>query len=84
MSAMKKACRDSRDICLKIENGFIPNNCLHLLSLRIAAVIIGASGSGKSTICNLIARFYDVQKGEILVGGHNVKEFCSGKSGKMS
>ena len=43
MSAMKKACRDSRDICLKIENGFIPNNCLHLLSLRIAAVIMAGT-----------------------------------------
>ncbi len=37
--------------------------------------IVGPSGSGKSTISNLMARFYDVQEGEILIGGHNVKEF---------
>ena len=36
--------------------------------------LCGASGSGKSTIANLIVRFWDVQQGEVLVGGHNVKE----------
>lgn len=37
--------------------------------------IVGPSGSGKTTICNLIARFYDVQAGSICVGGHDVREF---------
>lgn len=36
--------------------------------------LVGKSGSGKSTITNLIARFWDVQQGEVLVGGINVKE----------
>lgn len=36
--------------------------------------IIGPSGSGKTTICNLIARFYDVQKGSIKVGNHDIRE----------
>lgn len=181
MAAMEKACRDSRDICLKIERGFIPANCLHLMALKTASVamagaacflgldgrlpftmmlmfvffsfsifneletisdsahvlgvidtamdqidalkagnyidrdgkeipltrydiefrhvdfgydermvledvsftipektstaIVGSSGSGKSTICNLIARFYDVKNGSILVGGTDVREF---------
>ncbi len=38
--------------------------------------IVGATGSGKSTIINLLFRFYDVQKGEILVDGINVKDVC--------
>ena len=35
---------------------------------------MGQSGAGKSTIIELISRFYDVQEGEVLIGGKNVKE----------
>ncbi len=37
--------------------------------------IIGATGSGKSTIINLIPRLYDVSKGEVFVDGKNVKDY---------
>ena len=37
--------------------------------------IIGATGCGKSTIINLIPRFYDVTEGEVLVDGVNVKDY---------
>ena len=38
--------------------------------------IIGSTGSGKSTIINLIPRFYDVSAGEILVNGINIKDYA--------
>ena len=38
--------------------------------------IIGGTGSGKSTLVNLLPRFYDVQEGEVLIHGKNVKEFA--------
>lgn len=37
--------------------------------------VIGGTGSGKSTLVNLISRLYDVSQGEVLVGGRNVKDY---------
>lgn len=47
-------------------------------SLRIPqgtkTALAGVSGAGKSTVVELISRFYDVQEGEVLIGGVNVKD----------
>ena len=37
--------------------------------------IVGPSGGGKTTITSLIARFWDVQEGEVTLGGRNVKDY---------
>lgn len=54
-------------------------NVLQNVSLTISekttCAIVGPSGSGKTTLVSLVARFWDVQKGNIYVGGRDVKEF---------
>lgn len=39
-----------------------------------SVAFVGATGAGKSSIINLMSRFYDIQKGEILIDGINIKE----------
>lgn len=47
------------------------------LSIRSGETIgiLGATGSAKTSLVNLISRLYDVTGGEVLVGGHNVKDY---------
>lgn len=52
---------------------------LHNVSLKInkgeIAAFVGKSGSGKTTIAKLAARFYDVGEGEVFIGTHNIKQY---------
>lgn len=54
-----------KDINLSIEKG-------------ATVAFVGMSGGGKSTLINLIPRFYDVTSGQILIDGHNIKDFLTG------
>lgn len=62
-----------------VDFGYDSRKILKDVSFKIpektSTAIIGSSGSGKTTICSLIARFYDPQSGSIMVGGHNLHEF---------
>lgn len=62
---------------------------IHDLSFKVPqnsmTAIVGESGCGKTTLTKLIARFYDVQKGEVLIGGKNIKEMtCDGVLSNIS
>lgn len=43
---------------------------------KTTTALVGLSGSGKTTITNLIARFWDVSQGEIRIGGTNIKDIA--------
>ena len=45
--------------------------------------IVGPTGAGKTTMVKLLMRFYDVNSGEILIDGHNIKDFKRGELRKM-
>lgn len=63
-----------RNVTYKAEDEDIINNVSFQVKKGQTVGIIGATGSGKSTIMNLLCRFYDVTDGEVLVDGVNVKE----------
>ncbi len=64
-----------RDVCFKYQDG--EENILSNISFKAkkgeTLAIIGGTGSGKTTLVNLIPRFFDATSGEVLINGVNVK-----------
>ncbi|MDO4334174.1 MAG: ABC transporter ATP-binding protein [Eubacteriales bacterium] len=68
------------DIALEhVDFSYEQKKILHGVSLTIpektTVAIVGPSGGGKTTLCNLMARFWDVQGGRVTLGGQDVKEY---------
>ncbi len=59
--------------------GYASKTVLDGISLKIeqgeSVAILGATGTGKTSLVGLIPRFYDATQGEVLVGGRNVKDY---------
>jgi subfamily B ATP-binding cassette protein MsbA len=58
-----------------IENEKVINNLSFKINNGEKIAIVGSTGSGKTTIVNLISRFYEVQNGSIFIGNHNIKDY---------
>ena len=79
-------CVEFRDVSITYEEG--ADAALSHVNFRAypgeTIGIIGGTGSGKSTLVNLIPRFYDATEGEVLVDGRNVQEYTyEGLRGKI-
>lgn len=66
---------DVENVTFSYEEKTIIDNVSVHIPAKTTTAIVGPSGGGKTTLCHLIARFWDVDKGEIKLGGKNVKEY---------
>ncbi|MFZ1495423.1 MAG: ABC transporter ATP-binding protein, partial [Saprospiraceae bacterium] len=57
------------------DDNYVIRNLNFTISPSKTLAIVGSTGSGKTTITNLLSRFYEIQKGEILIDGVNIKEY---------
>ncbi len=76
----EKITPENRDIHLEhvgfaYENRKIIDDVTLDIKENTTTAIVGPSGGGKTTITSLIARFWDVQEGEVTLGGRNVKDY---------
>lgn len=71
---------ENYDIDIKnIDFSYEKRKIISDLSLHIpektTTAIVGPSGGGKTTLCHLISRFWDVDKGKVLLGGNDVRDY---------
>lgn len=76
----KNIVPENRNVELSnVDFSYEKKKIINNVSLRIpektTTAIVGPSGGGKTTLCHLIARFWDADRGSVLFGGRNVKEY---------
>lgn len=64
-----------KDVRFAYEKRTILDGISFTMPDRTMTAIVGPSGSGKTTICNLIARFWDVNSGSVSIGGRNISDY---------
>ena len=74
------ACIDGQVTFDHVKFGYTPEKTvIHNFSCHVKpgqkVAIVGPTGAGKTTMVKLLMRFYDVDSGEILLNGHNVRDF---------
>ncbi|WP_426063531.1 ABC transporter ATP-binding protein [Flavobacterium sp. DSP2-3-1] len=78
-NAIEKNTFDSNITLKNINFKYEKENVLKDFTLEVkkgqTVALVGQSGSGKSTIANLLTRFYDTSEGEITIDGTNIKDF---------
>ncbi len=62
------------DVTFSYDKTPVIRNVSFTIPEKTITALVGPSGSGKTTITRLIARFWDVDSGEVRVGGHNIKD----------
>ena len=75
--------KTSSDVGIEFKNvsfSYGDENVLDNISFKVnkgeRVALVGSSGSGKTTVARLAARFYDIKSGEIFIGGINIKDFA--------
>ncbi len=64
-----------RNVCFAYNETPVIRNMNFVIEPNTTVGILGPTGSGKSTIANLMCRYYDADSGEILIDGKNVKDY---------
>ena len=69
-----EASIDIKNVSFKYEEDYVLKNFSLNIPKGKTVALVGQSGSGKSTIANLVTRFYDVHEGSLEIDGINIKE----------